>query len=158
MKKFILIFLFLNSYLLGFSLQNNIQSDSLKNSSEQKLKFVILWFKISPEDQTEISDLNKLAKEFDKYVSSVTIKDDDLSKYKELFTKNEFKSLEDFIQNKKECVTVTQKNITSFPVILILDKNGKVKNAWSGDKSDGLKKEDFYIKIKRGLEAIAKEK
>ena len=156
--SFILIFLTIClltfSKTKGLATPDKIISDSLKISSE-KLKFVILCFKLSPPYDEEISNLNKLAQEFEKYLSPVVIKDDDLSKYKELFTRNEFKSLQDFILNKTEY----QKNSTSFPVILILDKNGKIKNAWSGDKTeDGLKKADFYNKIKAGLEAISKQK
>jgi hypothetical protein len=131
---------------------NKPNSDSLKPS--EKLKFIILCFQLSPPYEKEISALNKLAFEYKKYVSPVVVKDEDLSKYKELFTKNEFQSLQEFILNK----TGFQKYSTSFPVILILDKNGKVINAWSGDKTDdGLKQDDFYIKIKAGLEAIAKQ-
>lgn len=134
--------------------QNKISDDSLKPSTE-KLKFVILCFNLSQPYTNEISDLNNLAREYEKHVSSIVIKDVDLSKYKELFTAKEFISLQDFILNK----TLYQKHVTSFPVILILDKSGIIKHAWSGDKTeDGLKKGDFYIKIKAGLEAISKER
>ena len=142
-------FLFLVICLANFSkaanitAPNSVSFDSLRATSE-KLKFVILCFNLSQPYTNEISDLNNLAREYDAYVSSIVIKDADLNKYKELFTGNEFRSLQEFILSK----TQYQKQVTSFPVILILDKNGKVKHAWSGDKTDdGLKKGDFYTKI-----------
>ncbi len=120
---------------------------------KEKLKFIILCYRLSPPYDDEITALNQLADEYRAYVAPVVIRDEDLTKYKELFTGNEFKSLEDYILNK----TAYQKRSTSFPVILILDRNGQVKHAWSGDRSDGLKREEFYTKIKSGLQAIAKE-
>jgi hypothetical protein len=154
-RSFIITFIFISS--LGYS-KTRFQSfpffsDSLTLSTG-KLKFVILCFKLSPPYDNEVAALNKLSLEYSKYVAPVVIKDDDLNKYKELFTPNEFRSLQDFILNKNQ----SQKNATSFPVILILDKTGKVKNVWSGDKTDdGLKKDEFYDKIKAGLESISKE-
>lgn len=127
-------------------------TDTVLRRDQEKLKFVILCFRLSPPYDDEIAALNRLANEYQAYVSPVVIRDDDLTKYKELFTRNEFKSLQDYILNK----TAYQKHSTSFPVILILDKNGEVKHAWSGDKSDGLKREEFYTKIKAGLQAIAR--
>ncbi len=157
-KSFILILLAICltnlSRATNLVFQNKISDDSLKPSNE-KLKFVILCFNVSQPNTNEISDLNNLAREYNNYVSSIVINDVDLSKYKELFTVKEFRSLQDFILNK----TQYQKHVTSFPVILILDKSGIIKHAWSGDKTeDGLKKGDFYIKIKAGLEAISKER
>lgn len=125
---------------------------TISSDLKEKLKFVILCYRLSPPYDDEITALNQLADEYKAYVSPVVIRDEDLTKYKELFTRNEFKSLEDYILNK----TAYQKLSTSFPVILILDKNGQVKHAWSGDKSDGLKREEFYTRIKAGLQAIAK--
>jgi hypothetical protein len=125
---------------------------TISSDPTEKLKFVILCFRLSPPYDDEIAALNQLADEYKAYVSPVVIRDEDLTKYKELFTRTEFKSLEDYILNK----TAYQKLSTSFPVILILDKNGQVKHAWSGDKSDGLKREEFYTRIKAGLQAIAK--
>jgi hypothetical protein len=159
MKRHILL-LFITIYLPAFcnashfiSL-NKVNWDSHQDSSG-KLKFVILCFNLSQTNSQEISDLNNLAREYAKYVSTIVIKDVDLNKYKELFTAKEFKSLQEFMLNK----TQYQKQVTSFPVILILDENGTVKHAWSGDKTeDGLKKGDFYIKIKAGLEAISNER
>lgn len=120
-----------------------------------KIKFIILCFNLSKSYEEEINSLNKIAKEYEKHLSSIVIKADDLNKYKEIFTGREFKSLHDFITNKSE----SQKRSTSFPVILVLDKNGKILNAWSGDKTeDGLKKEDYYAKIKAGLENIPQQK
>jgi hypothetical protein len=148
---FIIIFLLLGS--ISFCKANRISYDSLIYSTG-KLKFVILCFKLSPPYDNEVDALNKLSLEYSKYVAPVVIKDDDLNKYKELFTPNEFRSLQDFILNKNP----DQKSATSFPVILILDKTGKIKNVWSGDKTDdGLKKDEFYDKIKAGLESISKE-
>jgi hypothetical protein len=155
---FILLFINHISFNKNIGSTENSASDSsdkknFQDENKEKLKFVILCFRLSAPYNDEVSSLNKLAKEYDKYVTSVVIKDDELIKYKELFTKNEFQSLQDFIKNKTEY----QKYVTSFPVILILDRNGKIKNAWSGDKTDGLKKDEFYTKIKVGLEAIVKE-
>ncbi len=116
---------------------------------------MILCFKLSPPYDAEITALNKLANEYKNYVSPVVIKDDELNKYKELFTKNQFRSLQEYILNKNE----HQKNATSFPVILTLNKDGIVQNAWSGDRTDdGLKRDEFYDKIKAGLEEIAKQR
>lgn len=123
------------------------------SGQKEKLKFVILCYRLSPPYDDEIAALNQLADEYKAYVSPVVIRNEDLTTYKELFTSNEFKSLEDYIFNK----TAYQKRSTSFPVILILDRNGQVKHAWSGDRSDGLKREEFYTKIKAGLESIVKE-
>ncbi len=154
MKK-VFIFLFLNFYAgLSIHASDKIISDSLKIPYE-KLKFVILCFKLSPPYDAEITALNKLANEYKNYVSPVVIKDDELNKYKELFTKNQFRSLQEYILNKNE----HQKNATSFPVILTLNKDGIVQNAWSGDRTDdGLKRDEFYDKIKAGLEEIAKQR
>ncbi|MES2763633.1 MAG: hypothetical protein V4677_15570, partial [Bacteroidota bacterium] len=121
----------------------------------EKLKFVILCFNFSKPVSYEIEDLNNLAREYDKDVLPVVINDSDLSKYKELFSTNEFLSLSEFIDAKSQY----QKHVTSFPVILILDQNGKIMHSWSGDKTDdGLKSSDFYIKIKAGLESISTKK
>jgi hypothetical protein len=120
-----------------------------------KSKFIILCFNLSKSYEEEISALNKIAKEYENQLSSLVIKADELNKYKEIFTSKEFKSLQTFIYNKSD----SQKRATSFPVILILNKNGKVLNAWSGDKTeDGLKKEDYYAKIKAGLETMQRQK
>lgn len=141
-------------FLLALSLSAFHQGKRTPDSGQkEKLKFVILCYRLSPPYDDEIAALNRLAEEYKTYVSPVVIRDEDLTKYKELFTRNEFKSLEDYILNK----TTYQKLSTSFPVILILDRNGQVKHAWSGDRSDGLKREEFYTKIKAGLQAIAKE-
>ena len=154
-KFFILTFSFIGAVALGkthFPPYLPFQN-SLKQSTD-KLKFVILCFKLSPPYDNEVDAINKLSLEYSKYVAPVVIKDDDLARYKELFTTSEFNSLQDFILNKD----TYQKNATSFPVILILDKTGKVKNVWSGDKTDdGLKRDEFYDKIKTGLESISKE-
>ncbi len=135
------------------SVNANKGGKTIPSDPKEKLKFVILCYRLSPPYDDEIAALNQLADEYKAYVSPVVIRDEDLTKYKELFTRNEFKSLEDYILNK----TAYQKLSTSFPVILILDKNGQVQHAWSGDKSDGLKREEFYTRIKAGLQAIAKE-
>jgi hypothetical protein len=121
----------------------------------EKLKFVILCFNFSKPVSNEITDLNNLAREYNHCVSSVVINDSDLSKYKELFTINEYRSLQEFIAAKSQY----QKHVTSFPVILILDHSGKIIHSWSGDKTDdGLKSSDFYTKIKAGLESISTKK
>jgi hypothetical protein len=126
--------------------------DTTATDLNQKLKFIILCFNLTKSYENEIVSLNKIAKEYEAFLSSFVIKAEDLIKYKEVFSKKEFKSLQDFILNKNE----SQRRSTSFPVILILDKNGKVLNAWSGDKTeDGLKSNDYYIKIKAGLENIS---
>ncbi len=158
--KIVLLLAYFIIGLLGFAksseslIPDKIVSDSLKISQEGKLKFVILCFKLSPPYDAEITALNKLADEYKNYVSPVVIKDEELNKYKELFTRNEYRSLEEFVSSKP----AFSKYSTSFPVILILDKNGKITNAWSGDKTDdGLKPNDFYVKIKAGLEAISKD-
>lgn len=125
------------------------------NELNENFKFIILCFNLSKSYAEEIAALNKIAKEYEKNLSSIVINADDLNKYKELFTRKEFKSLQDFISNKSE----SQKRSTSFPVILILDKSGQILNAWSGDKTeDGLKREDYYVKIKAGLETLSKQK
>ncbi len=147
---------FQKKYLLAVAADNSAKAKEEKELAildfKAKLKFVILCFNLVPPYSDEISSLNKLAEEYEKQVSSVVIKSEDLNKYKELFTYNEFQSLSSFIISK----TTYQKQATSFPVILILDRNGKIKHAWSGDKTDGgLKKGDFYTKIKAGLESIS---
>lgn len=120
-----------------------------------KSKFIILCFNLSKSYEEEITSLNKIAKEYETQLSSIVIKADELSKYKEIFTSKEFKSLQTFINNKSD----SQKSAISFPAILILNKNGQVLNAWSGDKTeDGLKKEDYYAKIKAGLRSMPKHK
>lgn len=130
------------------------EKETLNNDINQKLKFIILCFNLSKSYEDEIISLNKIAKEYEKHVSSLVIKAEDLNKYNEVFTKKEYKSLQEFILNKSEA----QKRSTSFPVILILDKNGQILNAWSGDKTeDGLKSYDYYNKIKAGLESISKK-
>lgn len=141
-------------FLLALTLPTFHQGKQAVDSAQkEKLKFVILCYHLSPPYDDEISALNQLANEYKAYVSPVVIRNEDLTKYKELFTRDEFKSLEDYILNK----TAYQKRSTSFPVILILNRNGQVKHAWSGDRSDGLKQEEFYTKIKAGLESIVKE-
>ena len=120
-----------------------------------KSKFIILCFNLSKSYDEEISSLNKIAKEYENQLSSIVIKADELSKYKEIFNNKEFQSLQNFINNK----SAIQRRSTSFPVILVLHKNGKIINAWSGDKTeDGLKKEDYYAKIKVGLETTQRQK
>ncbi len=129
------------------------KKDSTIPDGHTKLKFIILCFNISKSYNEEIISLNKIAKEYEIYLSSIVIRAVDLDKYKEIFTIKEFNSLQSFIKNKSEL----QKQSTSFPVILILDKNGQILNAWSGDKTeDGLKTEDYYAKIIAGLESIPK--
>ena len=135
------------------STSNN--KEIITKTANTNLKFVILCFDSSPSNNDEISSLNKLAYEYRRHISSVVIYANDLNTYTEIFTRKELKSLQDFIQNKKEY----QKKATSFPVILILDSNGKVINAWSGDKTDdGLKRDEFYNKIKLGLQSVANQK
>ncbi len=140
---------------LAVPISNFEQEDTIIDDLDQKLKFIILCFNLSTSYQNEIISLNKIAKEYETFLSSFVIKAEDLNKYREVFTKKEFRSLQDFILNKNE----SQKRSTSFPVILVLDKHGKVLNAWSGDKTeDGLKSCDYYIKIKAGLENISTQK
>ena len=124
------------------------------NEFNQKMKFVILCFNLSQSNEDEISSLNKLALEYQKILSPIVINADELNKYQELFTNKEFKSLRAFIFNK----TASQKKSISFPVILILDANGVVSKAWSGDKAEnGLERENFYFQIKASLDAISKQ-
>jgi hypothetical protein len=131
------------------------QKDISQNDLDQKLKFVILYFNLSKSSEVEIASLNQIAKEYERFLSSLVMKAEDLGKYSDVFNKNEFQALKNFISNKNDA----QKRSTSFPVILILDKNGKVLNAWSGDKTeDGLKTGDYYAKIKAGLENISTQK
>ncbi len=113
-----------------------------------KFKFIIIAFDADSLFNSEIGDINKLSKNYDKYLTSWVIKIEEMEKYREIFTKNEFNSLNDFIINKSQ----DTKNIKGFPLILILDNQGKISKAWSGDKRDGLTSEDFYDKIKFGIE------
>ena len=130
-------------------------NDSAIYDAGAKSKFIILCFNLSKSYEEEISSLNKIAKEYENQLSSIVIKADELNKYKEIFTGKEFNSLQIFINNKSD----SQKRAISFPVILILNKNGQVLNAWSGDKTeDGLKKEDYYAKIKAGLRLMPQQK
>lgn len=140
---------------LDDTLHKTKDNEILQNDFNQKLKFIILCFNLSKSYYEEIIALNKIAKEYKNNVSSLVIEAGELKKYNEVFTRKEFKSLQEFILNKSE----VQKRATSFPVILILDKNGQILNAWSGDKNeDGLKSDDYYTKIKTGLENISKQK
>ena len=113
-----------------------------------KFKFIIISFHADSLFDSEIDDINKLSKNYDKYLTSWVINIEEIEKYREIFTKNEFNSLNDFIINKSQ----DAKNIKGFPLILIINHQGKISKAWSGDKRDGLMKEEFYDKIKFGIE------
>lgn len=144
---------YINHKLNGKSLEDskNVKTETLmryENFSQKNYKFVIVNFNADSLFNSEITDINKLAQNYNKYLTSWVISFVELEKYKTIFTEREFNSLNDFIENKSH----EQKNIKGFPLILILDSHGNITNAWSGDKRDGLKKEEFYDKIKFGIE------
>ena len=67
---------------------------AIAKESTSKLKFIILCFDSSPSNNDEIASLNKLAYEYRNHISSIVIYADDLNKYTEIFTRNEFRSLQ----------------------------------------------------------------
>ena len=114
--------------------------------------FVSFWFTSCATCLAEIPSINKLSKEYGNTVVFLAINTDDLETLKEFLSTNNYSAQHAYITHEagyKEFCT-----IGGFPSNLILDKNGKVVDVWCGGESDPDKKEEFYKRIKSGLDKL----
>ncbi len=114
--------------------------------------FVSFWFSSCAACIAEIPDLNKLVKEYGESAVFLSINTDDIETLKEFLKTTPYNARHAYITREagyKEFCT-----IGGFPSNMILDKTGKVVEVWCGGESDPTKKDEFYKRIKTGLDKL----
>ncbi len=130
---------------------NNVNGKSISISDfKGKPVFVSFWFTSCATCIAEILSINKLIKEYGNSAVFLSINTDEPETLKEFLGGTPYNAQHGYITREdayKEFCT-----IAGFPCNLILDKDGKVFDVWVGGESDPSKKEDFYQRIKKGID------
>lgn len=114
------------------------------NSLKGKVTFINLWFVNCPPCLKEIPQLNKLKKEFDEEVNFIAITFDPKEKVVQFLKKKPFNF--EIAVDQKELLEKGI-NIESYPKILIVDKEGKIRFISNGLKEKELKSANFKHSI-----------
>lgn len=132
---------------------NTVSGKSISiNDFKGKPVFVSFWFTSCATCIAEIPSINKLIKEYGNSVAFLSINTDDVETLKEFLAGTPYNSQHAYITREagyKEFCT-----IGGFPSNMILDKTGKVVDVWAGGESDPAKKDEFYQRIKKGLDKL----
>jgi thiol-disulfide isomerase/thioredoxin len=126
----------------------NINIDAFQG----KLVFIHFWFSSCAPCVAEIPSINKLINEYDNTkVVFLAISNDDRKRIVSFLNTMEFKTIQTYIDQssmeKYFCI------IDGYPMNMLLNKEGKVIDAWTGGSIDATDQNDFYNKIKTLLDA-----
>ena len=127
---------------------NKLDSGKMNIDTFQgKLVFIHFWFSSCAPCVAEIPSINKLINEYDtKKVVFLAISNDDRKRIVSFLTNKEFKAIQTYIDQssmeKYFCI------IDGYPMNMLLNKEGKVIDVWSGGSIDITKQDDFYLRVK----------
>jgi thiol-disulfide isomerase/thioredoxin len=113
--------------------------------------FVTFWFTSCSSCISEIPVINKLIKEYGNTVAFLSINTDDAETLKEFLKSTPYNAQQVVITRERAYQEFC--TIGGFPGNIVLDKNGKVEDVWSG----GWKDEEFYNRIKNDLASVMKK-
>ena len=134
-------------------LLNKLDSGTINIDAFQgKLVFIHFWFTSCAPCVAEIPSINKLINEYDnKKVVFLAISNDDRKRLVSFLNNKEFKATQTYIDRssmeKYFCI------IDGYPMNMLLNKEGKVIDVWTGGEIDKTKQDDFYNRIKTLLDA-----
>jgi len=118
--------------------------------------FIHFWFTSCSPCIAEIPTINRLETEFKNSATFLSINTDDLNTLKKFLARKIFNTQHVIIS--KETAAENFCIIGGYPTNIILDKNGKVSDIWSGGFEDPNDQEEFYERVSNGLKSILKIK
>jgi thiol-disulfide isomerase/thioredoxin len=128
---------------------NKLDSGKLTiNELKGNIVFVHFWFTACATCIAEMPSINKLQEEYkNEKVKFLAISFNDKNTLTSFFQrKGPFESIQTYIDQKtlesEFCI------LDGYPLNLILDKNGKVIDAWYEENPDAAQQENFYSKVK----------
>lgn len=130
---------------------NKLDSGSINIDAFQgKLVFIHFWFSSCAPCVAEIPSMNKLITEYDTAkVAFLAISNDDRKRMVSFLNSMKFKAIQTYIDQpsmeKYFCI------IDGYPMNMLLNKEGKVIDAWTGGSIDATNQNDFYNRIKKLL-------